>query len=220
MVRRKVSILVHNVQGRPAVHRPIAEASRCRSYAAAPLMADGVVVGLLHADCYYQQRDLDEFDRRVLTTFAEGLGHALGRTAMMDRLASIRIGFDQVAGALAAAKDDRIRLGGPTPSDRDAAPFGGRAASRNDFLAAGVDGANLTRRELEVLQLMAGGDTNGRIARRLVISDGTVKSHVKHILRKLGAANRAEAVSRWLGMEHERSGRDAVGSGVRGTGRG
>jgi len=51
---------------------------------------------------------------------------------------------------------------------------------------------------------MAAGDTNGRIARRLVISEGTAKSHVKHILRKLGAANRAEAVSRWLGMEHER----------------
>ena len=34
--------------------------------------------------------------------------------------------------------------------------------------------------------------------RRLVIAEGTVKSHVKHILRKLDAANRAEAVSRWL----------------------
>lgn len=219
MIRRKVSILVHNVQGRPAVHRPIAEASRSRSYAAAPLMADGVVVGFLHADCYYQQRDLDEFDRRVLTTFAEGLGHALGRTAMMDRLASIRVGFDQVAGALAAAKDDRIRLGGPAPAIRDSASFGAPGSNYDDYLANAGEGANLTRRELEVLRLMAAGDTNGRIARRLVISEGTVKSHVKHILRKLGAANRAEAVSRWLGMEHERGGRGGtVGAGSRGTG--
>lgn len=218
MIRRKVSILVHNVQGRPAVNRPIAEASKSRSYAAAPLMADGVVVGFLHADCYYQQRDLDEFDRRVLTTFAEGLGHALGRTAMMDRLASIRVGFDQVAGALAAAKDDRIRLGGPAPVARDGAPFGGPVSSYDDYLANAGDGANLTRRELEVLRLMAAGDTNGRIARRLVISEGTVKSHVKHILRKLGAANRAEAVSRWLGMEHERGGRATPAAGTRGMG--
>jgi DNA-binding CsgD family transcriptional regulator len=219
MIRRKVSILVHNVQGRPAVHRPIAEASKSRSYAAAPLMADGVVVGFLHADCYYQQRDLDEFDRRVLTTFAEGLGHALGRTAMMDRLASIRVGFDQVAGALAAARDDRIRLGGPVAGTRDGSPLGGQSASYDDYLATAGEGANLTRRELEVLRLMAAGDTNGRIARRLVISEGTVKSHVKHILRKLGAANRAEAVSRWLGMEHERGGRSAsVSPGARGMG--
>jgi DNA-binding NarL/FixJ family response regulator len=44
---------------------------------------------------------------------------------------------------------------------------------------------------------MANGDTNQRIGRRLTISEGTVKSHVKHILRKLSASNRAEAVARW-----------------------
>jgi DNA-binding NarL/FixJ family response regulator len=66
-----------------------------------------------------------------------------------------------------------------------------------------VEGA-LTRRELDVLRLMSVGHTNGQIARRLVISEGTVKSHVKNILRKLDAANRAEAVSRWLREEHAR----------------
>jgi len=59
----------------------------------------------------------------------------------------------------------------------------------------------LTRRELDVLRLMATGETNAGIAGRLVISVGTVKSHVKHILRKLGAANRAEAVCLYLRME-------------------
>jgi DNA-binding NarL/FixJ family response regulator len=62
----------------------------------------------------------------------------------------------------------------------------------------------LTRREVDVLRLMSGGHTNAQIARRLVISEGTVKSHVKHILRKLDSANRAEAVSRWLREEHAR----------------
>jgi DNA-binding NarL/FixJ family response regulator len=56
----------------------------------------------------------------------------------------------------------------------------------------------LTRRELEVLALMAAGANNAGIAERLVIAEGTVKSHVKHILRKLRAANRAEAVARYL----------------------
>jgi DNA-binding NarL/FixJ family response regulator len=52
----------------------------------------------------------------------------------------------------------------------------------------------LTRRELEILAAMADGRTNAEIAGALVITEGTVKSHVKSILRKLGAANRAQAV--------------------------
>jgi DNA-binding NarL/FixJ family response regulator len=79
------------------------------------------------------------------------------------------------------------------------------------FLRSAPVDPTLTRREVEVLRLMAAGDTNARIATRLVISEGTVKSHVKHILRKLGAANRAEAVSHWLRAGQERSGRPAVG---------
>jgi DNA-binding NarL/FixJ family response regulator len=54
----------------------------------------------------------------------------------------------------------------------------------------------LTRRELDVLRLIAHGDTNREIAARLVIAEGTVKSHVKRILRKLHAANRTEAALR------------------------
>jgi DNA-binding NarL/FixJ family response regulator len=50
---------------------------------------------------------------------------------------------------------------------------------------------------------MALGETNAQIAHRLFVSEGTVKSHVKHILRKLDAANRAEAVSRYHLMKRE-----------------
>ncbi len=54
----------------------------------------------------------------------------------------------------------------------------------------------LSERELEVLRLMSGGATNGMIASKLVITVGTVKSHINHILRKLDAHNRTEAVAR------------------------
>jgi two-component system, NarL family, response regulator YdfI len=53
----------------------------------------------------------------------------------------------------------------------------------------------LTRREREVLQMLAGGLGNKEIASRLAISDHTVKFHVASILGKLGAATRTEAVS-------------------------
>ena len=54
----------------------------------------------------------------------------------------------------------------------------------------------LSRREQEVLRLLAAGCTNQEIAQRLVISLHTAKLHVKHILGKLGATNRTQAVAR------------------------
>jgi len=53
----------------------------------------------------------------------------------------------------------------------------------------------LTRREREVLQMLAAGLANKEIAARLAISDHTVKFHVASILGKLGASTRTEAVS-------------------------
>jgi LuxR family transcriptional regulator, maltose regulon positive regulatory protein len=54
----------------------------------------------------------------------------------------------------------------------------------------------LSARELEVLQLLAAGKSNQAIAEELVITLDTVKRHVTHILDKLGAANRTQAVTR------------------------
>lgn len=56
----------------------------------------------------------------------------------------------------------------------------------------------LSPREIEVLAVMADGKTNAEIGQRLVIAETTVQSHVKSILRKLGAKNRTEAAARYL----------------------
>ncbi len=54
---------------------------------------------------------------------------------------------------------------------------------------------SLTQRELDVLQLLAEGRSNKDIARRLNITEGTAKTHVKAILTKLDAISRTEAVA-------------------------
>ena len=53
----------------------------------------------------------------------------------------------------------------------------------------------LTPREVEVLQHLAGGNRNKDIADRLFISEETVKVHIKHIMEKLGASDRTQAVA-------------------------
>ncbi|MFE3112058.1 LuxR C-terminal-related transcriptional regulator [Kitasatospora indigofera] len=57
----------------------------------------------------------------------------------------------------------------------------------------------LTRREREIMDLIAQGLSNSKIANRLVLSEKTVKNHVNHIFGKLHATNRAEAMACWLG---------------------
>jgi DNA-binding NarL/FixJ family response regulator len=53
----------------------------------------------------------------------------------------------------------------------------------------------LSKREIEVLQKIAGGNRNSDIAALLFISEETVKGHVKHIMEKLGVSDRTEAVA-------------------------
>src|SRR6266404_9320021 len=62
-------------------------------------------------------------------------------------------------------------------------------------LAEHMGEEDLTAREVEVLQQIGGGNRNQDIARRLFISEETVKVHVKHIMEKLGASDRTQAVS-------------------------
>jgi DNA-binding NarL/FixJ family response regulator len=61
--------------------------------------------------------------------------------------------------------------------------------------APGTPGRRLSRREADVLQLMAGGASNPDIATRLHLSEHTVRNHVQHIFARLGAHSKLEAVA-------------------------
>jgi len=62
--------------------------------------------------------------------------------------------------------------------------------------AADADGAGLTRRELEIVRMLAVGRTNRELAQELFLSPRTVDMHVRNILRKLDCHSRVEAAYR------------------------
>jgi DNA-binding CsgD family transcriptional regulator len=165
---------------RATVHRPIiVESGQSKSYVVAPLMHGGIVVGFLHADHSPSDQQADGVDRDVLWAFAEGFSRIYERTVLMERVRAQR---DQVGMILSSALHVMSELGEPSAES-------GTIETLPD----------LTSREAEVLHLMVGGATNRAIAARLVIAEDTVKSHVKHILRKLGVANRSQAIARAAG---------------------
>ncbi len=72
------------------------------------------------------------------------------------------------------------------------------------------EGSSLTRREAEILQLVAAGLSNKEIAARLTITEGTVKNHVHHALEKLHLSNRVQAAA--YAVRHRYGGNGPVGS--------
>ncbi len=77
-------------------------------------------------------------------------------------------------------------------ADRERAQREQLERQRQDRLRLG-----LTRREEDVLGLLAEGLSNSAIARRLVLTEKTVKNHLHHVFAKLRVGNRTEAVLRW-----------------------
>ena len=63
---------------------------------------------------------------------------------------------------------------------------------------------SLSKREAEVMGLIATGRSNGQIAQRLFLSEKTVKNHVNRIYAKLGADSRTTAIALWLEHVAER----------------
>lgn len=174
------------VPARSAALTAFADAFVWRGHVAAPVIGDGRPVALLQGDRRDGGAELAEAAVR-LGEFALCLGLVLERAVLRRRLRAQELELRDMAawleGLTRSVEDDPVD---PPPA---------RPEPRGD---TGELREVLTRREYGVLRLLARGASNAEIAEELVVSPGTVKFHVKNILRKLGAANRSEATARYV----------------------
>jgi LuxR family transcriptional regulator, regulator of acetate metabolism len=166
--------------------RPLARLLGWSAYVVAPLVAGADTIGLLHADGGHGAEP-DAVDLEVVARYADGVSGALERAVLRHTLALHRAELSSAVRWMAARVERLGELGGGT---------GGPAAVPEALRGRMLDA--LTPREHEVLRLLARGLTNLQVANALVVREGTVKYHVKNILRKLGATSRADAVSRFV----------------------
>jgi LuxR family transcriptional regulator, regulator of acetate metabolism len=201
LLRRRRATIIDDAQVHPRVDPRLVELMGWSSYAAAPLVVGGQVIGMIHADRGGGHK-LDVLDRDVLWEFTSLLAQAFEsaglRRALRHEREQLRNFLDWLGARSGELTDAPIRLATmQRPPRRDAAPPQPAPAGQRRDDRVVFEGL-LTRRELDVVRLLADGNSNKAIAEALVISDGTVKFHVNSILRKLRVANRAEAVARYL----------------------
>jgi DNA-binding CsgD family transcriptional regulator/pimeloyl-ACP methyl ester carboxylesterase len=135
------------------------------------------------------RRGMTQVPVEVSRSLARGLPR--GRLVLLEgaQPALFMDDTDTVAGMLAGFFCDGIVPAGAAEQPGLAAAVAGAPAPR---------AASLSRRELEVLRLLATGESNSQIARRLGLSTHTIERHVANLYRKIGARGRADAVAHAL----------------------
>jgi DNA-binding CsgD family transcriptional regulator/GAF domain-containing protein len=206
MLRRGAPMVVRDPQSNPRVYTELVALTETKAYVAAPVLAWGRPIGLLHADRQAQSGLVDESDRDVLGVFAEGLGIAFERNLLLDKLKAVQRACNDYARGVNAVVDDvtvavmeSAALGEGVEPSAPAVSIGTEPPVEPRDRGGGIS-EPLTRREWDVLRGLAEGKTNAQVAISLFVAEGTVKTHVKHVLRKLGAANRTDAVAKYHRM--------------------
>jgi LuxR family transcriptional regulator, regulator of acetate metabolism len=197
MVRRRIPLLVEDAVNDPRVHEAFVTLAGARDYVGAPIVSGRQVIGFLHADRRDQEHAVTVADREAIRIFARHFGLLHDRAAIAEELRrrheDIARRQRAMADELSALVDSRLVFLPPVESD-----VWRPKVERDELGDDGPAPATLTVREREILTLVASGATNQAIARELVVSPNTVKTHVARASRKLRAHSRAEAVARFL----------------------
>jgi DNA-binding CsgD family transcriptional regulator len=175
-------------------------------YAVAPIAPAGSVIGFLHADYHPVPRPVDPIDRDLLGVLADDIARAYERAVFIDALHTRRSRIrdlirdvESSMGRVATARADLALWNTGEESEDNPRDNGNATTVPDRKQPSGRE--NLTQREQEILALLVLGFSNRAIAEKLVIVEGTVKSHVKHLLRKFGAVNRSELIAYALHLD-------------------
>jgi LuxR family transcriptional regulator, regulator of acetate metabolism len=201
LLRRRRAAVVTAADGEPETRQAHWEIMRWGAYVVAPVLMEGRVVGFLHGDRAEDGAPLRAVEREGLWRFGEGFSEVFERAVLRRRLRVERQELRRIAGwadaRSAELSDGAIDLA------RDRRLADGEEGGRPPAARSALDEL-LTPRELDVLEHLVKGETNAEIARTLIVSEGTVKFHVKNILRKMNVGNRAEATSHYLRLSLRR----------------
>jgi DNA-binding CsgD family transcriptional regulator/GAF domain-containing protein len=196
LIRKRCGALVSSPKEDKRTFKEIVDVSGCVGYIAAPITVGGRAIGMLHADRPGPDGIVTMDHLEVLEAFAECLAVAFESAVLEEKAARQRVAVGNLCAHVdellrRSARSARWSLSAATPGQRHDA----HAHYRIDQAVP-----SLTAREREIMSYVATGATNSQIARCLVISEGTVKSHLKHIARKLNTSSRAAAVAVYAGI--------------------
>jgi DNA-binding CsgD family transcriptional regulator len=193
LVRKRCGVFAPSPRDDKRVFKEIMEAAGCFGYIGAPITVQGRAIGILHADRPEPHGIVTMDHLEQLEAFAECLSVAFESAALEEKAAQQRLEVDNLCGSV-----DEL-LGRTARPELWSLP--GAVLRHDAFCHRGQPTvAELTSREREIMSHVATGATNGQIARCLVISEGTVKSHLKHIAKKLNTSSRAAAVATYAGL--------------------
>jgi DNA-binding CsgD family transcriptional regulator len=195
LVRKRCGVFAPSPMDDKRTFKGIVEASGCFGYIGAPITVQGRAIGMLHADRPEPHGIVTMDHLEQLEAFAECLSVAFESAVLEEKAAQQRVEVDHLCGnveELLSRSSRSVFWSSP----------GVAPAQRPDPYHRGHQPIvpTLTSREREIMSHVATGATNGQIARCLVISEGTVKSHLKHIAKKLNTSSRAAAVAIYGGI--------------------
>ena len=195
VIRKRRGLLVPSPKQDKHRCKEIIDVSGCSGYVAAPITVQDRAIGMLHADRPEPDGIVTMEHLDQLEAFAECLAVAFEGAVLKEKAAQQHV----AVGNLCAHVEELIGQSKEPAWWQLSAGASGRrhdAYSRGDQRAV----ASLTARERQIMSHVAAGATNSEIGRCLVISEGTVKSHLKHIARKLNTSSRAAAVAVYAGV--------------------
>lgn len=172
----------------------MAELLATRAYAVAPVLMSSSVSAVVHV-APAAPLAIDDDDLRCLGAYQGAASAAFSRDVWSDiaiaHHAAVRRAAETIVEDASRVTADDFDIGAEVPSEVHPPPLAVPAVNLQ------IENC-LTSRETEVMRLIAQGLSNAEIADRLFIGIETVKSHVKKVLRKIGAVNRSEAISLYL----------------------